>query len=92
MIISLTLEKRIIRGTERLQIWYKSEQKDKTGIGGSWSGGGTYADIYKVDGYVVVLNCNNQKPVMVCKDIADLSNRLLETTNCELILDPSVSQ
>jgi hypothetical protein len=78
MITSLTLEKHWL-DPSRMTIKYTDE-------GNNWIGGGDYADVYIVDGFIVLQDSlGRNRPLMVCKDIQDLSKRLFEKTNCELI-------
>ena len=84
MITSISLIQRKIRKEKRLQINYTSKD-------GNWEGFGTFANVYIIDGFLVVVNIAGLEPMMVCDSIENLTKRLREKTGCELIIDSPLS-
>lgn len=90
MITGLTLIRRTILKENRLQIVYTDVMDDTTGIGGTWTGGGTYLDVFIVDGFIVLQSVGKMQPLMVCKNLNEVTERLHQKTGCYLSFEPSL--
>lgn len=62
------------------QLWFTAERS------GGWESGGTYMNLYVIDGYIVLTTIMD-KPVKVLKDETELRQYILEKTNCVLTVE-----
>jgi hypothetical protein len=57
-------------------IFFESIDADTTGLGGTWEGAGTFAEIFEVGKFYVLQNVGNSKPFAVLSSLEEIDKFL----------------